>query len=896
MLAGGIDAAFSDRRTIYLLNGSTLHVVSDEPCAKYLGRDDKAFVGVDCAFIDQGAVYLEKDNAETGGWHHVSSLEGRDSDLAGQDIALTPETPPLLTDVPANYKTGLDAVLQGTDTNTYLFKDHKFFNQGLNRVFPIAEQWGRLRNNIQDRNTIDAGFVGRDGKTYVFSGDQYVIYDGGTYIGQEVFEDSEHTPSVKAIADNWGGLTSVYVAYVMKEHTYLFEKPDSVGNFRYVRYSSTDYERPDPGFPQVADSGFWRIPSEYRAQGWDTFAALAIGSDDTMLFIKGQEFLQFNTTSEHWSHPKSLDMLWNGNYHDEHLFDNLQSVFVGADGTAYFFGDECYVTHKDGAFTARKSIGDDWGILPTQFKNKIDAAFVHRQTVTYLFSGDQYIRYSGTDYCHIDDGYPKSITQDLRQEPGFENLPPDFEVRAGALNSGTDAIIISAVVANDRHIYVFMGDDCYISSSSKTGTYDIDILGNQRNRLSETGEVDAALVIAERTYLFSGDQYVRYSRSNYDYVDDGYPKRIATGLAADFAPQPVSIPMEFHSGIDAAFALSEKNGTVYLFKDDKFFDAKTGEVRDVKATWGKTKNNFASTTTDNAPIDGAFVDFMGRLYAFKGDQFIRYADTDQEYVETGYPKRIASTFQAPDSFESGIDGAFTFEGRTYLVKGDEYVRYLSDDYGCLPSFYPVKFMDRWGNWSDYRLEDIQLITRFKSLQDSYSGDHTLVDLLRVNQGYVKHSYAMLSDIFNWDIEEVKWLKRNNAFLPATAEEETQFNLELICRMFDILSLSTKMAAGAKSAYEDIWLKRYGTAPNLKEAADALLGLFGTKIGNRPDWKVLVDEVHNKLNLLKRDALVPYTIFKDSEIDDAGDLYEQLLIDIQMGETAQISRINLESAV
>ena len=33
---------------------------------------------------------------------------------------------------------------------------------------------------------MDAAFVGRDGKTYVFSGDQFVTYSGSTYVDAEV--------------------------------------------------------------------------------------------------------------------------------------------------------------------------------------------------------------------------------------------------------------------------------------------------------------------------------------------------------------------------------------------------------------------------------------------------------------------------------------------------------------------------------------------------------------------------------------------------------------------------------------------------------------------------------------------------------------------------------------
>jgi hypothetical protein len=645
-----------------------------------------------------------------------------------------------------------------------------------------------------------------------------------------------------------------------------------------------------------------------------------IGNDDTMLFLKGQQFLQFNARTSQWSRPQPLDYLWDGTHQDDDLFENLQAAFVGADGTGYFFGDNCYVTYSDSEFSTRELIGDDWGILPSQFSQKIDAACVHPEGMTYLFAGDRYIRYSSTDYRHIDDGYPKSITQDLRQEPGLANLPPEFEVRAGALNQGEAPVILSAVVANARHLYFFMGNDCYVSSSAPTATYDVDILGYQRHHLAETGDVNAAVVIQGKTYLFSGDQYVRYSESTYDEVDAGYPKRLATGLLADLqqdienAPETASaiaLPLAFQSHLDAVLY---KNGTVYLFKDEHCFafppesngtsdDAE--RVTAIANRWGQAQNNFMARSEDPS-IDGAFVDTRGRLYVFKGDQFIRYADTEQDDVETGYPKRLTTTFRLPDSFATlaqddqpavvSITGAFTFEGRTYLVNGEEYVRYLDDDYGCLPSFYPLKFTDVWGDWSDYRLADLQLITRFKALQERYRGDHTLVDVLRVDQGLVKHPYAMLAEMFGWHVEDVKWLKRHHAFLPTATEyepqSETQFNLELMARLVEIFALTTKLGTRVQQAYEDIWQPLYGSSPNLKSAAATLLMLLSLKHGNRPDLDVLVDEVHNQLNRLKRDALVPYAIFTDAteNVHDTRDLYEQLLIDIQMGACAQTSRI------
>ena len=69
--------------------------------------------------------------------------------------------------------------------------------------------------------------------------------------------------------------------------------------------------------------------------------------------------------------------------------------------------------------------------------------------------------------------------------------------------------------------------------------------GNVVNNIARTGRVDAALVLQSpevegspqwtHTYLFSGDQYVRYAGTDYATVDDGYPRAIGRAGAASRA-------------------------------------------------------------------------------------------------------------------------------------------------------------------------------------------------------------------------------------------------------------------------------------------------------------------------------------------------------------------------
>ena len=86
-----------------------------------------------------------------------------------------------------------------------------------------------------------------------------------------------------------------------------------------------------------------------------------------------------------------------------------------------------------------KAITSYWGNVanPITRSGHVDAALVLQsppeveggpeRTHTYLFSGDQYVRYEGTDYATVDDGYPRDIGTSLAGEPRFANLTVALE-------------------------------------------------------------------------------------------------------------------------------------------------------------------------------------------------------------------------------------------------------------------------------------------------------------------------------------------------------------------------------------------------------------------------------------------------------------------------------------
>ena len=89
--------------------------------------------------------------------------------------------------------------------------------------------------------------------------------------------------------------------------------------------------------------------------------------------------------------------------------------------------------------------------------------------------------------------------------------------------------------------------------------------------------VDAAFVNDEHTYIFSGDQYVKYTGSDYDFVDEGYPKAIkANNLSKENLGLQAT---DFQHNIDAAF--KGIDGNIYLFKGKEFLSKQQRKWKNV---------------------------------------------------------------------------------------------------------------------------------------------------------------------------------------------------------------------------------------------------------------------------------------------------------------------------
>ncbi|AOX01248.1 hypothetical protein BJP34_18990 [Moorena producens PAL-8-15-08-1] len=918
----GIDAAFADQRQVYLFKGNSFHVViGDED--NYKQYTDSNFASIQAVTQEKGVSYVLSSSNNT--WQKLNHLEA---------TTLTPtQATPRTAEKAAGKLTyndleiPIDAILHGTDGKSYVFGGDQYYDVELERSFAIANVWGRSRNPIYDQETIDAAFVGRDGVTYVFSGEWFVEYEYDSttsYINQIV------TYPPRRIRDKWRGLDNVALAYVWKEETYLFERPKADGTFHYLRYSKDSYERPDPGYPRQGDYSMWNIPEEHQREGFDTIDTIFV-QEDNLIFISDQKFISFNLNTENWSYPQPLELIYSGIPFNKTDFQDLKSGFIGADGTAYFFNQQCYVSYNSttNSWSNVSDIKDDWGLQNNILSNSVSAAWVSGDGVTYLFAGNSYVRYSGADYRYVDEAYPKEIATYLRSEPAFEFMSKEFQQHLDALEerystSTTSFDFFNGLLDNGRCLYFFTSDATneilFTGSPNRYVAYEIDGIGHIENNFTQGGYVDAAFVDTEnqKTYLFSGEQYICYTGDRYRYIDQGYPKIIAESLAAELGIN--SLDEDYRNGIDAAFYHNELG--LVLFNEQKYLKVTddgtniTSTEGNINGIWGLLDNAFTSgNSTGDSTIDGAYVDNHGALYVFKDEQFVRYSDTAQlfdlnrydepRYVDEEYPRKIEEMWPQLDSSilttNAGVDTVFKFEDQIYFHNTNNFVTYNFVTYNLdLTDQYeqkPVQLLAyRWGEWSDYLLSDVHTISRFKDLGQRFmGGELTLTELVSGANGKVKEPYMHFAAIFGFEKEDVRWVKQRNAFLPEQVNAiEEDFDLELVLRLYDILATTQRLRVDVSELYNDVWLNLYGSTTDYSVAAtEAYELLVGVDCDN--NYETLVKQITNELNTIKRDALVPYVIANDSDVTTTRQLYQKLLIDIQMDSSAETSRIKEATA-
>ncbi len=198
--------------------------------------------------------------------------------------------------------------------------------------------------------------------------------------------------------------------------------------------------------------------------------------------------------------------------------------------------------------------------------------------------------------------------------------------------------------------------------------------------------------MSAKVFFFRGDRYLRYDAAT-DRCDEGYPLSIG-----DYWPGMRGAG--FDQGVQAA--VNWGNGKLYFFKGDQYvrYDVATDRVDDgypmsIAASW--TGFNAAGFDRD---LSGA-VRWDERIaYFFKGNQYLRY-DIVADRVDEGYPRLIGDSWPglAAAGFDRDLRAPIDWtNGSAYLFKGNQYVRYdMVNDRSA--EGYPLSISDYWPGFS-----------------------------------------------------------------------------------------------------------------------------------------------------------------------------------------------------
>ncbi|MCB9713935.1 MAG: hypothetical protein H6712_08785 [Myxococcales bacterium] len=897
----GIDGLWADGSRVYLFAGATVLVASHQHHREV--TELASLEGLRATVDDEGRLVGLAD----GGWRHLQMPEAPGS-------RRPPTHPRFLRGAPEPFLRP-QAALVGLDGNAYLFAEGRCWDRALGRSYPISEGWGLVDAAIARDDRIDCGLRDREGRLYLFRGSEYLSFTPEGLDDGPSSRPPGPLPTVadgppRSIAERFAGLTNVHIAYTVDETTWLCEAPDEHGRFRYLQYSDVGLEAPDFHEPRTADLSLWNIPAIHVEQGFDRVDAVLVDDRDLFL-VRGREFLHYDADAEIWTYPRPLTLYWRSLPERHPDFEDIRAAFHDGEGHTWFFSDgACVACSAEGAGELLR-IRDRWGKVDNrvQLDDRVDATLVWGEH-TYLFAGDQYVRYTGRSYDLVDEGYPKRMAGNLRREEPFEHLPDELEDQLEDLEPRARAI--DAVFANEGVVYVVSAGKVHACIDELSRSLELSALGEIRNQIHDRRRVDASFSDHRGTlWLFSGDQVYRYTegvdeRGN---VDDGFPRSIADHLLSTMTLGAEELPLAFHHELDAAMLGTD--GALLLSKDQDFLrlwpraterEAERGSIAEL---WQRPVNPFlppsgAGEEEARPHIDAAFLGHDGALYAFKGAHYVRYSDPRADYVDEGYPRAIRDDWgDLPPELEAGIDGAFTFEGRHYLVRGDRYVRYSDPSFARVDPLGAQPFTRRWRSANDYLLRDLHLLWRLIDLDRSHADtDDSLVDFLVPGPRDQAEPYATLAAIFGWEVDDLNWIKRRDGFLDRPGlqrADEVELDLELLLRIIDVMTLCERLGSYPQELHEQVWIPLFDPERRDRPAAvDTLTRLLGTLyLGT--DALRITRQLADADNEARRDALVPWLIAREPSLQHPRDLYEELLIDVEVAPSIDTSRIKEAAA-
>ncbi|PKF77429.1 hypothetical protein CW749_22285 [Vibrio sp. vnigr-6D03] len=197
-----------------------------------------------------------------------------------------------------------------------------------------------------------------------------------------------------------------------------------------------------------------------------------------------------------------------------------------------------------------------------------------------------------------------------------------------------------------------------------------------------------------KTYITKGKWYVRYSDDKVSKIDEGYPKELVDNWGFS------ELAGAFVKGFDSMATLP--NGKTYITKEEHYLRYSDENADKIDEGFPRAIADYWGNIAPELKLEGfdAMVTLKNsKTYVFKGDCYYRYSDEYATKVDDGYPKKIAGNWgeNLPEEFKSGIDAiAILPNGKTYMFKGNHYIRYSDEWCSKVDKGYPLPIKGYWG--------------------------------------------------------------------------------------------------------------------------------------------------------------------------------------------------------
>jgi hypothetical protein len=513
----------------------------------------------------------------------------------------------------------------------------------------IDERWGLRYTRVYDDGQVDAAWQ-RDGVLFLARGDRYVKYSHGF---EWVDEEGERGSEAERRADGVPNWSTIDAAFTDSGNTTWF--------FQGTRYVPLDAKKTF-GNETAIEERWGHERNEFSAPAAGAPVVVAAFTRDGHSFLIGPTSYTWYTDSAmllcERPRPQSLRALLvalncsNSTVVDEGLTvtgvvdSGTELLFKVSRGTE----NEIYSLQNNTVTQMQPAAeGGPWGSL---------AAFVHQDrlfTLTPSRAGVVATVSGGGERGGGERGRRGRGGGERGggERGGDERLEKPGDMRAAFLGLDGNLYLFGV----DRYVQLTPGEISLVGIGNALEQWSSRAVpiaerwGRVRNEFTQGGRVTAAFIRDADTFLVRGETYMRYSGTEYRFVDAGYPKALAGN--------PDGLP---ERPFDAAVKVEDRM-CYFMGTQHVFGGALTASLPNQRR-WGRLRSNILLRGVDTAyRVDN-------KHYLFSGNEVVCY-------TASGDGTLPAYMDGAPVRNEFGmlqtVCGAFAYQGFLYLVGPDSFV-------------------------------------------------------------------------------------------------------------------------------------------------------------------------------------------------------------------------------